>query len=85
MELQRQNDESRPGATLLGVVGHQETVVGGGSPQVSKSVTTDNAQLTTETGNIGYNGTRIGHNENDLKVGSKTSPITVRNQNPKSG
>jgi len=37
MEEQGNNDESRPGATLLGVVGHQETAIGGGSPQRSKS------------------------------------------------
>ncbi|XP_026819631.1 probable serine/threonine-protein kinase irlF [Rhopalosiphum maidis] len=37
MEVQSNNDESRPGATLPGVVGHQETAVGGGSLQRSTS------------------------------------------------
>lgn len=85
MESQKQNDESRPGATLLGVVGRQGTAVGGGSPQVSKSVSTDKAQRTTETGNIGDNGTRIGHNENDQMVGFNIKPKTASNQNPEGG
>ncbi|XP_022180913.1 uncharacterized protein LOC111041068 [Myzus persicae] len=37
MEKNSNHDESRPGATLPGVVGHQETAVGGGSPQRSIS------------------------------------------------
>jgi len=37
MEVQSNNDESRPGATLPGVVEHQETAVGGGSLQRSTS------------------------------------------------
>lgn len=49
-------NESRPDATLLGVVGHQGTAVGGGSPQVSISVTKVNAQKTTEKEKIGDKG-----------------------------
>ena len=83
MESHNKNDESRPGATLLGVVGHQETVAGGGSPQVSKSVTTNNAQMNTETGNIGDNGIVIVYSENDPKVVSNINPITMSNQSSK--
>jgi len=44
MESTSQYDESRPGATLPGVVGHQGTAAGSGSSQKSLSITTDNAQ-----------------------------------------
>lgn len=79
METKPQYDESRPGATLPGVVGHQGTAAGGGSPQKSKSITTENAQLLTETGNIGGKRTRLqetttaGCLENKLIASSTTN------------
>jgi len=58
MESKSQYDESRPGATLLGVVGHQWTAAGSGSSQKSTSITKENAQLPTEKGNNGESMTR---------------------------
>jgi len=59
MEAKSQYDESSPGATLPGVVGHQWTAAGSGSFQKSLSITTDNAQLPTEKGNIGETMTQL--------------------------
>lgn len=48
---------------------------------MSKSVTTDNAQLTTKIGNVGNNGIEICFSENVPKVSAQTNPITTSNQN----
>lgn len=61
------------------VFGHQWTAAGSGSSQKSISTTTDNAQLSTETGNIGETRTRLhgattaGSLEKKLKASSSPS------------
>lgn len=79
MESKLQYVESRPGATLPGVVGHQGTAAGSGSSQKSISSTTDNAQLPKEIGNTGESRTQsqgptaAGSLEKKLKASSSSS------------
>ncbi|XP_050065625.1 uncharacterized protein LOC126554613 [Aphis gossypii] len=72
MESTSQYDESRPGATLPGVVGHQRTAAGSGSSQKSLSITTDNAQTQWKTAPNGDKDT----DRNTTALNTKTQEST---------
>lgn len=67
------------------MVGHQETAAGGGSPQESKSVATDNVQPKLKIGNTGDNGTEILGAETLVSPGPSKNSVSLADKLAASG